>query len=209
MSLLLILAVSVLFVRLSSGPLVQLTRYLDLFFMGTAFLLLETKNVVQFALLFGTTWLVNALVFTGILLSVLAAVEVARHVRFRRQAWLYGVLLGALAVAWAVPAHSLLSLPVVPRFLAATAIAFAPVFIANLVFAERFRDAGSSAVAFGANLLGAMVGGVLEYTSLVIGYRALLPVTAALYGVAFLLGRPLRLASAPPMSTAGAVGQRS
>ncbi len=189
MTLFLILAASVLFVRFSSGPLGRLTGYLDLFFMGAAFLLLETKNVVQFALLFGTTWLVNALVFTGILLSVLAAVEVARHIRFRRQARLYGVLLAALAVAWAVPAHSLLSLPVVLRFLAATTVAFAPVFIANLVFAERFRDAGSSAVAFGANLLGAMVGGLLEYTSLMIGYRALLLVTAALYGVAFLLGR--------------------
>ena len=43
--------------------------YADLFFMGAAFLLLETKNVVQFALLFGTTWLVNALVFAGVLLA--------------------------------------------------------------------------------------------------------------------------------------------
>ena len=42
-------------------------RYLDLFFMGAAFLLLETKSIVQFALLFGTTWLVNSLVFAGIL----------------------------------------------------------------------------------------------------------------------------------------------
>ena len=49
-----------------------------LFFMGAAFLLLETKNVVQFALLFGTTWAVNAAVFAGVLLSVLAAIEVAR-----------------------------------------------------------------------------------------------------------------------------------
>ena len=46
-------------------------RYSDLFFMGAAFLLLETKSVVQFALLFGTTWFVNALVFLGVLLSVL------------------------------------------------------------------------------------------------------------------------------------------
>ena len=38
--------------------------------MGAAFLLLETKNVVQFALLFGTTWFVNALVFAGLLVSV-------------------------------------------------------------------------------------------------------------------------------------------
>ena len=41
--------------------------YADLFFMGAAFLLLETNYVVQFALLFGTTWLVNALVFAGVL----------------------------------------------------------------------------------------------------------------------------------------------
>ena len=64
-------------------------RYVDLFFMGAAFLLLETKNVVQFALLFGTTWFVNALVFAGVLLCVLAAVEVARHVRLPRPALLY------------------------------------------------------------------------------------------------------------------------
>ncbi len=40
-------------------------------------------------------------------------------------------------------------------------------------------------MAFGANLLGAMVGGVLEYTSLILGYRWLLVLIAALYGLAF------------------------
>ena len=67
--------------RVAGGPLGAMGGYLDLFFMGAAFLLLETKNVVQFALLFGTTWFVNSLVFAGILLSVLAAVEIARRVR--------------------------------------------------------------------------------------------------------------------------------
>ena len=66
------------------GPLKQMAPYTDLFFMGVAFLLLETKNVVQFALLFGTTWAVNAAVFAGVLLSVLAAIEVARRVRIAR-----------------------------------------------------------------------------------------------------------------------------
>jgi hypothetical protein len=50
---------------------------------------LETSNVVRFALLFGTTWFVNALVFAGILVSVSLAIEVARRVRFRRPALLY------------------------------------------------------------------------------------------------------------------------
>jgi hypothetical protein len=44
----------------------------------------------------------------------------------------------------------------------------------------------SSNVAFAANLLGAMIGGVLEYSSLALGYRALLPVIAALYLAALL-----------------------
>jgi hypothetical protein len=176
--------------------------YVDLFFMGAAFLLLETKNVVQFALLFGTTWFVNALVFAGILLTVYLAVEVARRVRFRRPAILYLPLLGALALAWAVPPSALLGLSFLPRFLAAVALAFAPVFLANLVFAERFRGVGSSAIAFGTNLLGAIVGGVLEYGALLVGYRALLVLVAALYAVAFLTGRRHLGAVAPEASTA-------
>ncbi len=72
------------------------------------------------------------------------------------------------------------------RLLAAIALTFAPVFLANLIFAERFRESVSSTIAFGANLLGAMVGGLLEYGSLVIGYRALIPIVAILYAAAFL-----------------------
>jgi SAM-dependent methyltransferase len=161
--------------------------YLDLFAMGIAFLLLETKNVVQFALLFGTTWLVNAFVFGGILLAVYLAIEFSRRIRIRRIWLAYLALLATLVVGWAIPQASLLTLPVVPRLVAATAIAFAPVFLANVVFAQRFRDVASTTVAFGANLLGAMVGGVLEYAALVVGYRHLLLAVAALYGVAFWL----------------------
>jgi hypothetical protein len=71
-------------------------------------MLLETKNIVQFALLFGTTWFVNALVTAGVLVAVFAAVEVSRRVVVRRPALLYAALLAALIVAWAVPPSSLL-----------------------------------------------------------------------------------------------------
>src|SRR5439155_10631956 len=138
--LLLILAASLLITRTAGGPFGQMKSYVDLFFMGAAFLLLETKNVVQFALLFGTTWLVNALVFAGILLSVLAAVELARHVKLAPPRTLYTLLLGALVVAWLVPPHDLLKLAFLPRFIIAVVIAFLPIFLANLVFAQRFKD---------------------------------------------------------------------
>jgi hypothetical protein len=189
LSLALILVASVAIVRMSAGSLRRMAGYLDLFFMGAAFLLLETKNVVQFALLFGTTWFVNALVFAGILLTVLAAVEVAKRVNVRRPTLLFWPLFASIAVAWAVPQASLLGLPPFARFVTATVLAFAPVFFANLVFAERFRRVGSSTIAFGTNLLGAMVGGVLEYSALVVGYRSLLVLAAVLYLLAFAFGR--------------------
>jgi len=157
--------------------------------MGAAFLLLETKNVVQFALLFGTTWFVNSLVFIGILLAVYLAIEVARRLDLGPSWRLYVALLLALAVAWVVQPNLLLGLAVVPRFLVATVVAFIPVFLANLIFAKRFRDVASSSLAFGANLLGAMVGGILEYVSLITGYRALLVLVAVLYAAAFGLQR--------------------
>lgn len=188
-TLLLILLGSALAVRVTAGPFRQMRGYLDLFFMGAAFLLLETTNIVHFALLFGTTWFVNALVFAGILVSVSLAIEVTRRFRFRRPSRLYVPLFAALILAWAVPPDALLGLSFVPRFGAAVALGFAPVFIANLIFADRFRDVGSSTIAFGTNLLGAIVGGVLEYGALVVGYRALLIGVAALYGLALVAGR--------------------
>ncbi len=196
-----ILLASIVIVRRASGaPLGRMRPYADLFCMGAAFLLLETKSVVQFALLFGTTWFVNSLVFAGILLAVLAAVELARRARLPSPAVMYGLLLACLVVAWLVPPADLLSLPIVPRFFASVAVAFAPVFVANLIFAQRFRDVGASTIAFGANLLGAMLGGLLEYLAIVTGYRSLLFLVALLYGLAFVIGRRHLRKDQPPSS---------
>ena len=199
LTLALILGAALLLIRLGAGALRPMGRYLDLFLMGAAFLLLETKNVVQFALLFGTTWFVNSLVFVGILLAVYLAIEVARRIELGPPWRLYAALLAALTVAWLVPPDLLLGLTVVPRFIVAIVVAFAPVFLANLLFASRFRDVAASNLAFATNLLGAMLGGVLEYASLVTGYRALLIVIALLYAGAFMLQR----FQSRPVATAG------
>ncbi len=188
-ALLLIMLASVVAVRWGGGPFSTMAPYVDLAFMGAAFLLLETMNVVRFALLFGTTWFVNALVFAGILFTVLLAVEVERHVRIGRPGLLYSLLFVSLGVSLLVPPAVLLALPFTTRFAAASSLAFAPIFIANLVFARRFRDTGVPTAAFGANLLGAMTGGALEYLSLMTGHRALLLLCAVLYGLAWITGR--------------------
>ncbi len=196
-----ILLGSVLLVRVGggSGPLRRMHRYTDLAFMGAAFMLLETKNIVQFALLFGATWFVNSLVSAGVLVAVYLAVETARHVRLPRPMILYAALIVSLAVTWLVPADAPLGLPLIPRFLAASALAFAPIYIANLIFAQRFSDVEMTGNAFAANLLGAIVGGVIEYAALATGYRFLLIVVGVLYGLAFVSSRFLRR-SAPAAS---------
>jgi lipid-A-disaccharide synthase-like uncharacterized protein len=185
----LILIASVVAIKLAGGAFKRMSGYLDLAFMGAAFLLLETKNIVQFALLFGSTWFVNSLVFAAVLLVVWLAIETASRVKLPPPMVLYAVLLASLVLTWVVPQESLLSLPSVVRFLAAGSLAFAPVYLANLIFSQRFKDVATSGDAFAANLLGAIVGGALEYLALITGYRFLLIVTGMLYALAFIAGK--------------------
>ncbi len=171
----------------------QLRRFSPHFFaLGAAFLLLETRSLVSFSLLFGSTWLVNALAFFAILASVLLAILVNARFRLRRPAVLYALLFVALGVAFLLPPETLLIDPVWLRYTLAAALAFTPVFIANLVFTYSFRDTKTADMAFASNLLGAMVGGALEYLALLTGYRLLLVVVAGLYLVAWLFATRFR-----------------
>ncbi len=74
--------------------------------LGVAFLLLETRSLVTFSLLFGTTWLVNAMAFFAILATVLAAILVNARLRLRDPRLLYAALGLSILIAWLVPAES-------------------------------------------------------------------------------------------------------
>ncbi|TDO51299.1 spermine/spermidine synthase [Kribbella sp. VKM Ac-2527] len=171
----------------------RMRPYADLFLLGAGFMLLETKSITGFALLFGTTWVVNAIVFAGVLVAVLAAVEVTRRFKTPPLKTMYVVLFGGLLLSWVFPDGWLLSMPIGLRALVAVLIAFLPIFAANVIFAKRFTDTADGTASFGANLLGAMLGGCLEYAALLIGFDGLLIVAALLYAGAFLL-RPKQVA---------------
>jgi hypothetical protein len=163
------------------------------FVLGVAFLLLETKSLATFSLLFGTTWIVNALVFFAVLASVLAAILLNQRVRFRSSRALYAGLFGTLALAIVIPPASLLIEPIWLRYVVAASLAFAPIFFANMVFSYSFRDTKAADMAFASNLLGAVVGGAIEYVALVSGYGFLLVIVGALYGAAWLLATHVRV----------------
>jgi hypothetical protein len=77
------------------------------------------------------------------------------------------------------------------RYAIASSLIFAPVFLANVIFSNSFRDAEHADVAFASNLLGIMVGGMLEYFSMLFGYHLLLVAVIAFYFLAMVWrGRP-------------------
>jgi hypothetical protein len=170
--------------RLTATPIRRFSPHF--FVLGTAFLLLETRSLVSFSLLFGTTWIVNALAFFAILASVLVAILINARFPIRHPNVFYVGLFVALGVAFLLPPEQLLIDPPWLRYVVAAALAFTPVFFANLVFSHSFRDTTTADMAFASNLLGAMVGGALEYLALLTGYRALLPLVAVLYLLAWL-----------------------
>ncbi len=167
-----------------------------MFFLGVAFMLLEVKSLTTFALLFGSTWLVNSLVFFAILSSVLLAVLVNRRFKIRRIRPFYLLLFGVLALNLLLPPESLLLDNPLARYFLASVLAFAPVFLANIIFTNSFRDSEAADIAFASNLLGIMVGGTLEYFSMLFGYRLLLLPVIVFYVCALLL-RSRRKADVP------------
>ncbi|HKP93730.1 MAG TPA: hypothetical protein VJS88_07520, partial [Chthoniobacterales bacterium] len=166
-----------------------------MFFLGAAFALLEVKALITFALLFGSTWIVNSLVFFAILASVLVAVRVNTAFRIRR-IWIFYVLLfGMLALNLIVRPETLLFGNVIARYVVASVLMFAPVFLANVIFSHAFRDTETADLAFASNLLGIMTGGMLEYLSMLFGYHALLWLVIAFYALAMVLRKSRALNS--------------
>src|SRR5207237_10937249 len=127
---------TVLAARFVKAPLAAFSPHF--FLLGAAFLLLETRSLTIFSLLFGTTWTVNAMAFAAILASVLLAIAVNAITRPRRVVLHFGPAV-ALVVAYVLPPSVLLFDPAWLRYLAAAVIAFAPVFFAILVFRGSFR----------------------------------------------------------------------
>ena len=160
-----------------------------MFFMGAGFLLVETKSITEMSLLFGSTWTVNLLVFSSILLMVLAAnVWVIRHPALPTTP-LFGGLIASLALAYLVPAGRLLAFGVIGQWILGGLMVALPVFFAALIFSTLLARRADGTRAFAYNLLGAIVGGVLEYSSMVVGIKGLYVLAAALYVGALLLTR--------------------
>jgi SAM-dependent methyltransferase len=194
---LLLLGISVLFVR-NGFPR---TRNLGLdsgldssekvwsgpcFFLGAGFMLVETKGITELALVFGSTWVVVGAVIAAILvMAFLANVFVIRW-GAPRPTVTYGLLLVSLALGLLVSRDAVAGFG--PGFsqVVLTGILTLPLFFSGFAFSTELKGSPSVAVALSSNLLGAMLGGFLEYNSMYFGFRSLYFLAGAMYLLAFL-----------------------
>lgn len=193
----LIVAVALALVR----PYVGHLRSVDptFFFLGAGFLLLEVQGVSKLALVFGNTWEVAAVVISSILVMILLANLVASRCRERHLPAAYCGLALTLLISYLLPTGRLLALPSSLRLISAAALVGVPVLFSGMVFALTFRRFPSPNLALGSNLLGAIIGGMCESASFVVGLNALALVALAFYlaaGAFQLVGRGASTAKA-------------
>lgn len=154
----------------------------QMFFLGAGFMLLETKGIVQMALLFGSTWMVNSIIFFAILIMILLSNLFVIVLRPRKRWGLfYGLLTAALVLNIVVPMDSYLILPATSRMIVSCSLVFVPIFFAGIIFALAFRDSQQPDIDIGSNIGGVILGGLSEYFSLIIGFKLLLLVALFFY----------------------------
>jgi hypothetical protein len=159
------------------------------FFLGAGFMLLETRAITQLALLWGSTWVVASLAIVSVLAMALAANLAVSRFDLARPWLVGGVLFALLAVNSLVPVGRLAFDSRAAESVVYAVLMFSPIFCAGLLFGSAIKRSTSLPRDFGANLLGAMVGGVAEYLSLVTGFGVLLAAVALCYAAA-LAARP-------------------
>jgi SAM-dependent methyltransferase len=180
------LGVAMVYLFLPKGRIAVHNR---MFFLGAAFMLLEAKAVVQMALLFGSTWLVNSLVFTtALLLILLANIYVLRlhNIRIWRH---YAALLAVLAASMVFPLDAFLGGNWFWHYGAPALLTLGPMFFAGVIFARTFRAAADPDRAFGSNIAGSVLGGLSESLSMLLGFRYLPLLAIAFYLLSVWPGR--------------------
>ena len=157
------------------------------FFLGMGFTLMESAAIVRLALLFGSTWVVNAVVFSAVLVMIFAGNWAVLRGRAPGSRLAMLGLLASVAASYAITPSTLVGLDVGVRVAASAALIGVPMFFASVYFSRAFAQQASTGPALGLNLIGAMTGGFVEYVSMIVGMRAVWLLVLIVYLCALLL----------------------
>jgi SAM-dependent methyltransferase len=151
-----------------------------MFFLGAAFLLMEVHAVNRLALLFGTTWLVSAVTIALVLILIVLANLTVTLLPWVSHRHAYPALGLALLASYCYEPTAAVGEGVASSLLYGLLLLL-PVYFAGIIFAQSFSTAKLAGPAIGANMLGAVLGGWIEYLSMMVGFRALVLLAFLLY----------------------------
>jgi hypothetical protein len=155
------------------------------FFLGAGFMLVETRGITELALTFGNTWQVVSAVIAGILIMGFFANLLIMRLGAPPPAVVYGLLMAALVLGLGISGATLAGLPPAVGRVLATALVTLPLFFSGFAFSSEVARSGDLPAALSSNLLGAMLGGFLEYNAMYFGFRSLYGLALVVYGLAF------------------------
>jgi hypothetical protein len=157
------------------------------FFLGAAFLLLEVQNISKAAVVLGNTWQVNAVIISGILVLILLANLIVTLFPRLPMAPVYVLLCGSCVVLYFLDLSRFAFLPYPIKALTVAGLTSLPMLFSGIVFIRSFAAVRGKDVALGANLLGSLIGGLLQSITFLTGIKALLLIVTGLYLAALLL----------------------
>ena len=151
------------------------------FFLGAAFLLLEVQNVSKASVVLGSTWQVNAVIISAVLILVLISNLI--EVRFPGIPIniVFLLLIATCLMLYVVDLTQFAFLPFASRVLIVGGFVSLPVLFSGIIFIRSFKSIPDKDAALGANLLGSLFGGLLQSLTFITGIKALLIIVAVLY----------------------------
>jgi len=184
-----VLLLSYTFVRKTIGWNEPVERgYVPFFFLGSGFMLVETKAITELGLHLGGTWFVIATTILMVLLMAFLANLMVQRKLVPRTGIAYAGLLASLVVGYfSARNHELISFasPFVTLAIACVLLTI-PLFFSGMVFSTLIGKPNiniSTALAY--NLMGALFGGLMEYNSMYFGFAFLYLLAIGFYGLAW------------------------
>lgn len=188
-----ILVLSYFFVRKTIGFSDPIDRsYLPFFFLGSGFMLVETKAITELGLHLGGTWFViAAAIMLVLIMAFLANLIVTRTARNLARPAYTGLFISLLVGYGLATSHSDWAFgPPAMQLALSCFVLTIPLFFAGIIFSSLIGEARINiSTAFAYNLMGALFGGVMEYNSMYFGFAFLYLLAFGFYALAWAFSR--------------------
>ena len=149
-------------------------------------MLLEVQSISKASVALGNTWLVNAVIVSGVLVMILLANLIVARFHGISLIPVYVCLFGICLGLYFVDIARFAFLPYGSKAAIVGTLTTLPMIFSGIVFIRSFANVSRKDEALGANLIGALVGALLQSIAFVTGIRALLLIVLGLYFLAML-----------------------